>query len=97
MKKLFVSLCVAGLIVSSASSLFAGGIENKHNWSAEYVRTLNRNAATDSADAVVYNPAGVMKMEDGFYLNLTGQYVLKDYSNTFLGKINFDELVKSSI
>ncbi|MBW2321629.1 MAG: hypothetical protein JRF31_12510 [Deltaproteobacteria bacterium] len=70
MKKLFVSLCVAGLIVSSASSLFAGGIENKHNWSAEYVRTLNRNAATDSADAVVYNPAGVMKMEDGFYLNL---------------------------
>jgi len=89
MKKLFVSLCVAGLIVSSASSLFAGGIENKHNWSAEYVRTLNRNAATDSADAVVYNPAGVMKMEDGFYLNLTGQYVLKDYSNTFLG-IEYD-------
>ena len=85
MKKLFVSLCVAGLIVSSASSLFAGGIENKHNWSAEYIRTLNRNAATDSADAVVYNPAGVMKMEDGLYLNLTGQYVIKDYSNTFAG------------
>jgi len=59
---------------------------NKHNWSAEYVRTLNRNAATDSADAVVYNPAGVMKMEDGLYLKLDGQYVLKEYSNTFWGK-----------
>jgi long-chain fatty acid transport protein len=85
MKKLLVFLCVTGLIVSSGSSVFAGGIENKHNWSAEYVRTLNRNAATDSADAVVYNPAGVMKMEDGLYLNLTGQYVLKEYSNTYQG------------
>ena len=85
MKKLLVCLCVAGLMVSSVSPLFAGGIENKHNWSAEYVRTLNRNAATDSADAVVYNPAGVMKMEDGLYLKLDGQYVLKEYSNTYQG------------
>jgi long-chain fatty acid transport protein len=85
MKKLLISLCVAGLIVSSVSPLFAGGIENKHNWSAEYIRTLNRNAATDSADAVVYNPAGVMKMEDGLYLNLSGQYIPKDYSNTVAG------------
>jgi long-chain fatty acid transport protein len=92
MKKLLVCLCVAGLMVSSVSPLFAGGIENKHNWSAEYVRTLNRNAATDSADAVVYNPAGVMKMEDGLYLKLDGQYVLKEYSNTFYGtKYETDE------
>jgi long-chain fatty acid transport protein len=82
MKKLFVFLCVAGLIVASASPLFAGGIDNKHNWSAEWVRSLNRNAATDSADAVSYNPAGVMKMDNGFYLNATGQYALKEYSNT---------------
>jgi long-chain fatty acid transport protein len=82
MKKLFVFLCVAGLIAASASPLFAGGIDNKHNWSAEWVRSLNRNAATDSADAVSYNPAGVMKMDDGFYLNITGQYALKEYSNT---------------
>lgn len=82
MKKLFVFLCVAGLIAASASPLFAGGIDNKHNWSAEWVRSLNRNAATDSADAVSYNPAGVMKMDNGFYLNATGQYALKEYSNT---------------
>ena len=85
MKKLFVFLCVAGLIAASASPLFAGGIENKHNWSAEWVRSLNRNAATDSADAVAYNPAGVMKMDGGFYLNVAGQYALKEYSNTYQG------------
>ena len=92
MKKFLVFLCVAGLIASSASPLFAGGIENKHNWSAEWVRSLNRNAATDSADAVVYNPAGVMKMDNGYYLNASGQYALKEYSNTYLGtEYNTDE------
>jgi long-chain fatty acid transport protein len=85
MKKLFVFLFVAGLIAASTSPLFAGAIDNKHNWSAEWVRTLNRNAATDSADAVAYNPAGVMKMDGGFYLNIAGQLALKDYKNTYLG------------
>ncbi|UCF55710.1 MAG: long-chain fatty acid transport protein, partial [Deltaproteobacteria bacterium] len=65
MKKLVTFLFVVGFIFSASSSLFAGGIDTKSNLSAEYIRTLNRNAATDSADAVVYNPAGVMKMEDG--------------------------------
>ena len=92
MKKLFVFLCVAGLIASSAYPLFAGGIDNKTNWSAEWVRSLNRNGSTDSADAAAYNPAGVMKLDNGFYLNATGQYALKDYSNTFLGiKYETDE------
>jgi long-chain fatty acid transport protein len=63
----------------------AGGIDNKHNFSAEYIRTLNRNAATDSADAVVYNPAGVVRMDDGFYGNLSGQYAFKKYTNTVDG------------
>jgi long-chain fatty acid transport protein len=81
MKKLFVFLCVAGLIAASASPLFAGGIDNKTNWSAEYIRTLNRNAATDSADIVAYNPAGVMKMEDGLFGNLSVQFIDKKYNN----------------
>ncbi len=90
MKKLFVFLCVAGLIAASASPLFAGGIDNKTNWSAEYIRTLNRNAATDSADIVMYNPAGVMKMDDGLYGNLSVQYILKDYTNKISGQ-DFDQ------
>ncbi|MES0350783.1 MAG: hypothetical protein ABUK19_08695, partial [Desulfobacteria bacterium] len=90
MKRLVVFLCVSALVFAVATPLMAGGIENKHNYSAEYIRTLNRNAATDSADAVVYNPAGVVKMEDGFYVNLSGQYVFKDYSNT-VGGTEFDQ------
>ena len=82
MKRLLVFLCVSALVFAVASPLMAGGIDNKTNFSAEWVRTLNRNAATDSADAVVYNPAGVVKMEDGLYVSLSGQYAFKDYSNT---------------
>lgn len=85
MKKLLVSLCVAGLMVSLSSPLMAGGIINKQNFSAEYLRTFSRNAATDAADAVAYNPAGVMKLENGVYGNLGIFYAPKDYNNKIMG------------
>jgi long-chain fatty acid transport protein len=72
-------------------STWAGGIDNKTNWSAEYLRTWNRNASTDSADIVAYNPAGVTKMDNGLYGNLSLQYAGKDYTNTIDG----DELDQS--
>jgi len=88
MRKIYVLLCVLGLLSLGASPLFAGGIINKQNQSADYVRTLNRNAATDAADIVAYNPAGVMKLENGFYTKLDVMYFNKEYSNTVPG---FDE------
>jgi long-chain fatty acid transport protein len=69
------------LVLGLASSLYAGGIINKQNLSADYIRTLNRNAAYDSADATVYNPAGVMRMEKGLYVRADAIYFAKDYSN----------------
>ncbi len=89
MKRTVIFLCVAGLFIFCASPLWAGGIVNKQNLSAEYFGTVNRNAATDSADITVYNPAGVMKMENGTYVNLSVMYVTKDYSNDIAG---YDEL-----
>ena len=47
------------------STLWASGIDNKTNWSVDYLRSLNRNAATDYADIVAYNPAGKTLMDDG--------------------------------
>ena len=81
MKKLLVLLCVAGLIAAGASPLFAGGIINKQNLSADYLRTMNRNAATDYADIAAYNPAGIMKMADGGYAKLDIMHFDKNYSN----------------
>ena len=82
-----VLTCGGGLLLSIAlvSTAFAGAIDNKTNWSAEYIRTLNRNAATDYADVAAYNPAGTVKLQDGFILNGSAQYLGKDYKNIFLG------------
>lgn len=85
MNKLFAFLCVSSLILCLASPAAAGGIDSKTNWSVEYFRTLNRNAATDYADIAVYNPAGTVKRDDGLYFNISFQYLFKDFSNTYLG------------
>jgi long-chain fatty acid transport protein len=81
-KKLIVILGMIGLLFASVSPLMAGGIINKQNLSADYFRSLTRNASTDAADIVVYNPAGVMKLENGLYTKLDILQVSKDYGNT---------------
>ena len=81
MKKMVIVLAVMGLLCASASPLLAGGIINKSNLSADYFRSLTRHASTDAADIVAYNPAGVMKMENGIYLKGDFLYINKDYKN----------------
>jgi len=85
MKK--VLLCVGGLALSCtmAATAFAGAVDNKTNWSAEYIRTLNRNAATDYADIAAYNPAGTVKLEKGFIVNGSVQFLSKNYKNIING------------
>lgn len=83
---------LACLLTLAASPLYAGGIINKNNQSADYIRTLNRSAATDYPDIAVYNPAGIMKMENGAYAKIDALYFNKDYSNDVpgFGRLNAD-------
>ena len=85
MKK--VLTCVGGIALSCtfATTVFAGAVDNKTNWSAEYIRTLNRNAATDYADIAAYNPAGTVKLTEGFSINGSIQFLAKDYKNIING------------
>jgi long-chain fatty acid transport protein len=85
MKKIL--LCAGGLVLSFAfvSAAYGGAIDNKTNWSAEYIRTLNRNAATDYADIAAYNPAGTVKLQEGFTVNGSVQFLSKDYENVVNG------------
>jgi long-chain fatty acid transport protein len=53
------------------------------NISTEWMRTGNRNAATDSTDIVIYNPAGLTKMSEGFYLNIGNQSLFRSPEHTF--------------
>jgi long-chain fatty acid transport protein len=95
MRKGYIILGVVGLVcflTVTASPLYAGGIINKNNQSADYIRTLNRSAATDYPDIAVYNPAGIMKMDNGAYGKIDVLYFNKDYSNDVpgFGRLNAD-------
>jgi long-chain fatty acid transport protein len=55
-------------------SLFAGGLVTNTNQSASWVRLPARDASTN-VDAVYYNPAGLMKLENGFHFSVSNQII----------------------
>jgi long-chain fatty acid transport protein len=69
------SLLAAALLLAPAA--FAGSVDNRNNNSAEYIRNVSRNAATEGADVSIYNPAGAVRLEDGLHLSLANQTVAK--------------------
>jgi long-chain fatty acid transport protein len=80
MKKISL-LFVSALILSSNTVM--GQMDNLVNMSAEWVRSSARNAATDAADIVVYNPAGLTKLENGFHINAGNQFVFRKPSHQY--------------
>jgi len=64
-------------LVCLATMAFGGGIVTNTNQSAAYVRTMVRDASTD-ADAVYYNPAGLIKLNDGFHFSLNSQTIFQN-------------------
>jgi long-chain fatty acid transport protein len=73
MKKFVVLITGAFLLMNTA---FAGGLLTNTNQSAQFVRMLSRNASTD-LDAVYFNPAGLMQMNNGFYFGLDNQSIFQ--------------------
>ncbi len=70
MKKL-LSFAAALLLTGS---LYAGGLVTNTNQSAMYTRMQARDA-TLGIDAVYYNPAGLIKLDEGFHFSLSNQYI----------------------
>ena len=81
MKKLVL---LSALVIFATNLTMAGGILTNTNQSAQFVRMLSRNATTD-LDAVYFNPAGLVKMDDGFYLAYHNQSIFqtKTVNNLF--------------
>lgn len=55
-------------------SMFAGGLVTNTNQSAMFTRLQNRNAST-GIDAVYFNPAGLTKLGDGFFVSINNQTI----------------------
>jgi hypothetical protein len=74
--RLRILIAAVSVFFICAGDLFAN-IDNLSNMSAEWIRTGNRNAATDAADIVVYNPGGITELPDGFQVNIGNQTMIR--------------------
>ncbi|OHD64643.1 MAG: hypothetical protein A2176_10055 [Spirochaetes bacterium RBG_13_51_14] len=81
MKKILLML---GAILF-ASAMIAGDVF-AYNYinSTSFVRMPSRAATISTVDAVFYNPAGLVKIPDGFYTELGNNFIVKNYSHKFL-------------
>jgi len=70
MRKLLIF--IAAILISG--SLLAGGLVTNTNQSAMFTRLQNRNAST-GIDAVYYNPAGLTKLGNGFFVSINNQTI----------------------
>jgi long-subunit fatty acid transport protein len=77
----FLTLMVASFV---PSILFAGGIVTNTNQSASFIR-MPAQDATISIEGTYYNPAGLVHLENGFYVSLSSQTIsqTRDISSTF--------------
>ncbi|MDD4729609.1 MAG: aromatic hydrocarbon degradation protein [Dysgonamonadaceae bacterium] len=73
--KSFTTLVIASLFTTSA--VFAGGILTNTNLSARFARIMALEAST-KADAAYYNPAGTIKLHDGFHISFSNQSVFQE-------------------
>jgi long-chain fatty acid transport protein len=65
-----------GLAILLMTSIALAGLVTNTNQSAEYIRTLNRNAST-CVDAAYYNPAGLTKLPEGFHFAISNQSIFQ--------------------
>jgi long-chain fatty acid transport protein len=82
MKKLFATL-IAMAVIFCFSEYLPAQMDNLTNLSVEWMRMPARNAATDSTDLVVYNPAALVRLAEGFHLSIGNQSLLRKPSQTY--------------
>jgi long-chain fatty acid transport protein len=75
---------VASMFITG--SLLAGGLVTNTNQSAAWVRLPSRNASV-GIDAAYYNPAGMMKLENGFHVSISNQSIFqkRQIENSYAG------------
>ena len=78
-----VFVCALTVFLVAASGTASGGnIDYISTRSTNYIRNFSRNAATDAADIISFNPAGLTRMDEGLYFQINNQFVLKTYRIT---------------
>lgn len=84
------------VLVFLAPVCVSAQMDNLANMSAKWIRANARNAALNGADIVNYNPAGLVKLNDGIYFSLNNQTLFRKPQHTFnlgmgAGKQSFEQ------
>jgi len=89
---------IGSIILLWVSTALAVGIVTNANQSAQYIRTLNRNAST-CVDAAYFNPAGLTMLGDGIHVYLSNQSIFqtKEITNSALGDKKFKGTVSAPL
>lgn len=81
MKRFLVIAAFSILLITPFGA--SAQMDNLANMSAKWIRSNARNAALDGADMVNYNPAGLVKLSDGFHISLNNQTLFRKPQHSF--------------
>ncbi len=62
-------------------------IDNLTNMSSQWIRMSNRNAATDAPDIMVYNPAGLTGLAQGYHMDIANQFMVRRPEHSYVDPI----------
>ena len=85
MKRKLLLAPLMGLLLLVSSNLFANSVDYSTAQSASFLMMATRQAATDAADILAYNPAGIALMVPGLHISVNNQYYVMKYEETFKG------------
>ena len=89
MKRFTFFIC---LVLLATNLTLAGGLKTNTNQSAAWSRMLIRDASIE-IDAVYFNPAGLVKLQDGFHISLSNQSIFQTQTITTTYPMNNNEFV----
>lgn len=75
-----ITLILLGLLMS-AEFILAGGLVTNTNQSTAWTRMLVRDATTE-IDGVFFNPAGLVKLQNGFHISISNQSIFQTQTIT---------------
>ncbi|TWI77448.1 long-subunit fatty acid transport protein [Desulfobotulus alkaliphilus] len=86
MKPIVKMAVLVTIVFVTAGNVFATLLDNNTNLSTEFIRMQARVGSADSTDAVVYNPAGTVWLDEGSYGAMHNQTLPKDYTHFYGGR-----------
>jgi long-chain fatty acid transport protein len=75
--------CLFAFLMVVQSTISFAQIDNRVNFSPEWIRSGTRNASNDAVDAAVFNPGALATLPDGFHFAIGNQSLFRKPSHEY--------------